>query len=138
MGKKTVKDQFEDLLEQLPDKSELAGLKDQVVERLPDKAELAALRDDLAERLPDKAELLAMRDSLVDRLPDDLSDKLPVETKKAKRFATVKKVAFVGLVTAGIAGAVAFVRAKMNDQPAYTPPPAPTYTPPPTDTPPAA
>lgn len=126
-GKKTVKDHVDTVVEQLPDAAELRDLKDQLIERLPDKAEWLELRDDLIERLPDKAELLEFRDGLVEKLPDEVSEKLPIETKKAKRFAKVKKVALVGAVTAGIAAAVAFVRAKMADEPSYT---ASTYTPP--------
>lgn len=147
MAKKSVKDQVEDrlpdqadlialknqLIAMLPDKEELADWRDQIGDRLPDKAELAALRDQWVEKLPDKAELLALRDELIEKLPDEVSDKLPVETQKAKRFATAKKVALVGVVTAGVAAAVAFVRAKMADQPSYT---APTY-PPQNTTPPA-
>jgi len=107
-GKKTVKDHVDAAVEQLPDKAELLDLKDKLVEHLPDKEELLALRDDL-----------------VDRLPDEVGEKLPIETKKAKRFATVKKVALVGMLTAGVAAAVAYIKAKMADQPTYT---ASTYT----------
>lgn len=142
-GKKSVKDHVDSVVEQLPDKSELLDLKDQLAERLPDKAEWLSLRDELLQRLPDKSELLDLRDDLVEKLPDPVVDKLPVEKKS--RFAGVKKFALVGLVTAGIAGVVAFVKAKMADEPTYTAstytaPAAPTSTvPPPTSsTPPPA
>ncbi|WP_313405463.1 hypothetical protein [Aeromicrobium sp.] len=139
-GKKSVKSHVDTVVDQLPDKSELLDLKEQLVDRLPDRNEWMALRDELLQRLPDKSELLDLRDGLVEKLPDPVVDKLPVEKKK--RFAGVKKVALVGLVTAGIAGVVAFVKAKMADEPTYTAstytaPAAPTSTvnpPPPTST----
>lgn len=123
MGKKSVKDHVDTVVEQLPDASELRDLRDQLVERLPDRAEWLALRDDLMEKLPDKTELLDLRDNLVDKLPDEVSDKLPIE--KRQRFRGLRKVAFVGLLTAGIAGVVAFFKARSADQPTYT---ASTYT----------
>lgn len=117
-GKKSVKDHVDSVVEQLPDRAELLEIKDQLADRLPDKTEWLALRDELLARLPDKSELLDLRDDLVEKLPDPVVDKLPVEKKK--RFAGVRKFAFVGLLTAGIAGVAAYVKAKMADQPTYT------------------
>ncbi|MBM9463730.1 hypothetical protein JL108_09735 [Aeromicrobium sp. YIM 150415] len=100
---------------------ELAG-------HLPDREEFADLRDQVVDRLPDKKELVSLRDQLIDRLPDDVSDRLPVETKKKKRFKAVRRLAVVGLVAAGIGGVVAYLKAKADDAqvPPYTPPPSPT------------
>lgn len=122
-GKKSVKDHAHSVVDQLPDKSELLDLKEQLTDRLPDRNEWLALRDELLQRLPDKSELRDLRDGLVEKLPDEVVDKLPIEKKK--RFAGVRKFALVGLVTAGIAGVAAFVKAKMADEPTYT---ASTYT----------
>jgi hypothetical protein len=122
-GKKSVKDHVDTVVEQFPDAAELRELKDQLVERFPDRSEWLALRDDLIERFPDKTELLDLRDGLVDRLPNEVSDKLPIQ--KQQRFVGLRKVAFVGLLTAGIAGIAAFVKAKMADEQTYT---ASTYT----------
>ncbi|WP_293785572.1 hypothetical protein [uncultured Aeromicrobium sp.] len=115
------------------------GMRDQVEDlagHLPDKKELLELRGEVMDRLPDKSELLAMRDQLIDRLPDDVSDRLPVETKKKKRFAGVRKVALVGLLAAAVGGVVAFLKAKADDAqvPPYTPPPAPNPSEPPQPT----
>jgi len=104
---------------------------DTVVDQLPDKKEWAAMRDELIERLPDKDELLEMRDGLVDKLPDEVSGKLPIDQPKKKRFRRTRKVAFWGLVTAAVAGAVAFAKSKMAEKPTYT---SSTYTPPGTPT----
>src|SRR5690606_36319891 len=102
-SKKTVKDRVDTVVEQVPDAAELRELKDQLLKRMPERDDWLAWRDELIEKLPDKAEMLELRDGLIEKLPDEVSEKLPVETRKKKRFRGVKKVALVGAVTAGVA-----------------------------------